>query len=109
MSWDAGFYVTADGHSVHFRDWNYTHNCNRMANEVLGGEASWWQALDGSDGVLGSNLLGIVLMAFDADPDHFRALNPDNGWGDFDSFRSTLREMYETSRKFPTGRWAVGG
>ena len=109
MSWDAYFAaVDIDGESHWLSDWNYTHNTNRMADDALG-EGSWWQRLNGSTGEEGYALLTQILEVFAADPAKFRAMNPDNGWGDFDRFRDILRNMADLSRRFPTGVWQVSG
>ena len=50
-----------------------------------------------------------VLDAFNTDPRRFRAMNPDNGWGDFDSLSDVLIEMHQASRACPTGQWTVSG
>lgn len=121
MSWDA--YLTDDrGHTE--GEWNYTHNCNGMANAVLdpdyeqrsvGEEVfrftqhiSWWVRLDGLSGSDGAALLDRIIRGLEADADRFRAMNPDNGWGDFDSFVKVLTEMRNAVPEWPT-TWSVSG
>lgn len=38
----------------------------------------------------------------------FRAMNPENGWGDYDSFRDVLVEMCRAVPEWPT-TWGVWG
>lgn len=137
MGWDASFSVTVDGQPLHVADWNYTHNCNGMANDVLGDEelragalrwwgkqnrpdvaarvasgemrGSWWECLHGLSGKDGATLLKQIVDAFWADRTRFRAMNPENGWGDFDSFCDVLEEMRAASEKFPSGTWRTSG
>jgi hypothetical protein len=130
MSWDASFYVRADGHLVPYNDWNYTHNTNRMINTALGQErmaattipwwekirttspenpGSWWELLDGASGEEGASLLGVIVDGLNTDPDRFRAMDPDNGWGDFDQLREILEQMRDVSKDFPSGEWRVSG
>ena len=124
MSWDADFYVrTVEGTLVHYWDANYTHNVNRMANTALGydtpasvGEEvlfykgpTWWQQLNGLDGKTATPFLDSILTKFNAEPETYRAMNPDNGWGDFDSFRTILERMRDLSEEFPNGEWSVRG
>lgn len=120
MSWNA--YLTDDrGHTE--GDWNYTHNCNGMANAVLydGYEPqpvfaevfqpkreSWWKVLDGMTGPEGAALLDRIIKGIDADRPRFEAMNPDNGWGDVDSFVKVLTEMRDAVPEWPT-TWAVHG
>jgi hypothetical protein len=37
--------------------------------------------------------LDAMVAALEGDPDRFRALNPENGWGDYDGFLATCRKM----------------
>jgi hypothetical protein len=119
MSWTA--YLTDDrGHDE--GTWNYTHNCNHMADTVLDATgascftsdtgqivfATWWKVLDGKTGPEGAALLDEIIRGFAADPDGFRTLNPDNGWGDYDSFLKILIEMRNAVPEWPTV-WSVNG
>lgn len=125
MSWDATL-VDDRGHVE--GDWNYTHNCNGMANaaiyddydeslstaeEVLGigrgrPRQTWWKELDGMSGPDGAAFLNKIIVALEADPDRFTKMNPDNGWGDYDSFVARLREMRDRVPEWPT-TWEVSG
>ena len=96
MSWDASF----DGGW-----WNYTHNTAPMIYQVLkdaGTELdpgeSWWKRLDGMTGPEAAAYLGQVIDGLEAEPGRFRAMNPENGWGDYDSLLMTLRSMRAASR-----------
>jgi|SRR5215469_13792607 len=120
MSWDADF----DGGS-----WNYTHNTNGMiaaAYESVTGESTepydfpilgkvigptWWKRLDGMTGAQGSEYLGQIINGLESDPNRFRAMNPDNGWGDFDTLLATLRDMKAASDNACCGarKWAASG
>lgn len=101
MSWDAEF----DG-----QPFNYTHNTNGMiaaAYEVVTGEPTkqcggplgaaigpgWWKRLNGMTGRQGAAYLGQIIAGLEADPDRFRAMNPENGWGDYDRLLVVLRKM----------------
>lgn len=120
MSWDA--WLTDDrGHNE--GDWNYTHNCNGMANAVLDenyeqrptfeevfghDHVSWWRRLDGLSGPEGAKLLDRIIRGLEADPARFRAMNPSNGWGDYDSFLKELRSMRDAVPEWPT-TWSTSG
>lgn len=133
MSWDA--HLTDDrGHEEGW--WNYTHNCNGMINAQLSaselrdgalrwwarrdrpeviarieaGEigGSWWQVLDGMEGPQGAALLGQIIRGLEADPERFRAMNPPNGWGDYDSLLSVLRDMHKSVPEWPC-TWSASG
>jgi hypothetical protein len=114
MSWDADLYDDR-GHLE--GDWGYTHNTNGMANAVLDegheqfkdkAHKSWWQQLDGLSGPEGAALLNRIITGLEADPDRFRAMNPPNGWGDYDTFLKVLREMRDAVPEWPT-QWSASG
>lgn len=131
MSWDA--WLTDDrGHSE--GDWSYTHNCNPMANSVLDpeerllatkrwwtnhgrpevaeqqnlGDGSWWQCLDGLTGPEGAALLDRIIRGLEADPERFQAMNPPNGWGDYDSLVRVLKDMRDRVPEWPC-TWETSG
>lgn len=105
MSWDAYLYGLVDGNAVELVWRNYTHNTNRMVRAA--GFEDWATGLGGMTGEEAGDALDAVLAEFDRDPDRFRAMNPENGWGDFDSLRLVLATMRDYSRKFPSARWEV--
>lgn len=45
--------------------------------------------------------LRAALAAMDAAPDRFRALDPPNGWGSYDSLLPVLREMLAVCERYP--------
>lgn len=111
MSWDASLECGTCGHEI--RQWNYTHNCNRMANRVLTdiahpGDETWWKLLNGMSGPDGAAFLAKIIAGLEADPETFRAQNPENGWGSYDSFVKVLSEMRDA---VPEARstWRVWG
>lgn len=122
MSWDA--YLTDDrGHSE--GDWNYTHNTNDMIAAALlahtgeetpecGGSLgpfigpAWWDRLDGATGEDGKRYLAAIIGGLEADPDRYRAMNPPNGWGDYDQLVGILREMRDSVPEWPS-IWRVSG
>ena len=131
MSWDAYLY---DDRGHLDGEWGYTHNCNGMANTALResgydvpwdetscqrfrdgrwftepyGHQSWWKVLNGMDGPRGAELLGRIIRGLEADPERFIAMNPPNGWGDYDSFLLVLRDMHKSVPEWPTV-WSTSG
>jgi hypothetical protein len=69
---------------------------------------SWWDHLDGMSGPEGAAFLDIIIRGLEADPGRFRAMNPTNGWGDYDSFLKVLQEMRAAVPEWPTA-WSVHG
>lgn len=122
MSWDADFYAKADGHLVPVGDWDYTHNCDRMVAKVLTTvgyeiEGAFWDKpeqptywinhLNGLSGEDGAKFLALIVGGLNEAPEFFREMNPENGWGDYDSLVKTLDDMRACSEKYPTGVWSA--
>ena len=127
MSWDADLACSQCGRYDHNREWNYTHNCNGMIEAVLAdaeidqtrkpfwsgnngmGRGAWWDLLDGKTGSEGKAFLDRIIEELEADPERFRGMNPSNGWGDYDSLLSVLREMSEAVPNGEPTTWRVSG
>ena len=122
MSWDVSL-IDDRGHCE--GDWNYTHNVNGMiaaAYEAITGHQTeqcrgplgpaigpaWWDRLNGACGEDGRAYLADIIKGLEADPARFRAMNPANGWGDYDRLLSVLRDMRDRVPDWPT-RWEASG
>lgn len=122
MSWDA---TLKDDRGHIEGDWNFTHNTNGMiaaALHIQTGEAvamcdgplgpvigpAWWKLLDGKSGPDGAALLDRIIRGLEADPDLYRAMNPDNGWGDYDRLVKVLTDMRDAVPEWPT-QWETSG
>lgn len=122
MSWDA--YLEDDRGHIEL-DQNYTHNTNNMiaaALVVTGQEeppqcdgplgpaigAAWWYRLNGLSGPDGAQYIDHILAGLRSDPDRFRAMNPNNGWGDYDTLMTVLEKMRDAVPEWPT-TWRVSG
>ncbi len=125
MSWTAHL-IDDRGHDE--GSWNYTHNTNGMIEATLSdeevdgtrepfwsklgnttvGRGAWWDLLDGLSGPDGAALLDRIIYGLEADPDRLRAMNPPNGWGDYDSLVKILTEMRDGVPEWPT-TWSVHG
>lgn len=105
MSWDIWLTTEVDGRTVTIEDagdFNYTHNCNRMIRHA--GFEEWPYQLDGMPAGDFCKRLDAVLVAFREDPDRYREMNPENGWGDFDSLHLLLTEVLDSFDPFPSAR-----
>lgn len=80
MSWNIS--ININGISLENADWNYTHNCNQMMRDA---GYDWVYHLDGQrlDETLPK--FEAMLKNLKAEPKKYRAMNPDNSWGDYDS------------------------
>lgn len=72
-------------------------------------EPSWWRVIDGRPGPDGLRIICAVLEQWDLDPSHYRAMNPPNGWGDFDSIHRVFEEMAEAATVEVPIEWRASG
>ena len=95
--------------------WNYTRNVTPMiaaAWEAETGkpvERNWWDMLDGLDGPAGREHVATVIRGLESDPARFRAMNPANGWGGYDSLLQVLRAMRDAAEDDVAYVWSVSG
>jgi len=60
------------------------------------------------DGLTGEHSLKILRHAMDEfakDPDKFIAMNPSNGWGNFESFKGYIYTLIRAAKEHPTWIW----
>ncbi len=126
MSWSCWANAIAtdpDGneHSIPLGEWGTTHNTNKMvdavavyehqdsyAPRIFGG--CWWVVLEGATGASVAEFLTPVVAALQADPERFRAMNPDNGWGSYDTLlHECLEPMLTCAQAHPSSRWGSQG
>lgn len=89
-------------HTVVFFSDNYTHNCNRMADEAGIYECVWRPRENGmlwAQDVIEPLSKGIKLMK--DQPEKFKALNPTNGWGSYETFLPWLEKYLEACERYP--------
>lgn len=60
---------------------NITYNLSRMLREA--GFVGWSEIIDKPAPAVGKHILA-VLDWMELDPDRWRTMNPENGWGDYD-------------------------
>jgi hypothetical protein len=93
----AGDYETGELYSA-----NITHNLNRMA-----GAAGIYEALWRPDEIgitTASQLIPLLcdgLQKLVADPARFKALNPENGWGDYDGLVKFVTDYLVACLSYP--------
>jgi hypothetical protein len=64
--------------------------------------------VDQKSGSEGAALLDHVVRRLEADPGTYTAMNPSNGWGDYDGLLDVLRDMRRSVPEWPT-LWEVWG
>ena len=82
----------APGHAYTYAEVNVTYNLTPMLVEA--GFGRWRDHVDDTVPEFGSALMRLR-DTLAADPDRFRALNPDNGWGDYDGLLEAVRECID--------------
>lgn len=91
MSWDVWAEIDTGGDypARVTRSFNYTHNCNRM----LGAVGIDWDELTGKPMAEVCERLKLGIDRLKQHPETFKAWNPPNGWGDYDSLLEVLEEI----------------
>jgi len=101
MSWDLSLEVIVDEvHCGIAGEYNYTHNTNPMIR--VAGFNEWPYELDGMAAGVFVWKLGVAIVALQRDPAAFRAMNPENGWGAYDTLLPVLRDIFDDYRRFPS-------
>lgn len=86
------------------KSFNYTYNTRPMLYEV----GIDWHILIGHKISYVIEILETGINELKSRPEHFKKMNPENGWGDYDSLLWTLHNMIEEFKNFPDaelGAW----
>lgn len=101
MSWDVSFAIDVGGGNL--RDvadsGNYTYNVSPMYYEALGGGGL--RGLDGRPAAEVIPELERAIADMEARPEHYRTMNPPNGWGDYDGALRFLRNILRDAVECP--------
>lgn len=84
---------------------NYTYNVSQMYYDVLGGDG-----LRGLHEMVCAEALPLINEAcakMVADPEKYRAMNPPNGWGDYEGALRYLQGIGEMCAEHPKAKLAV--
>lgn len=99
MSLDIYFTYTIDGNEWEPFSANITHNLSEMAKESGIYEQLWY-----SEGLTPKDIeddLSEGLLRLEADPEHYRQFDAENGWGTYDDFVPFVEEVLEACQKYP--------
>jgi beta-galactosidase/beta-glucuronidase len=108
MSLNVSLYVEVDTggplpHTCDLYDANYTHNCAKMASEA-GIYEYVWRPHECVDVKCAGDLIDPLRRGIDrmlAEPQRFIALNPENGWGSYDTFVPWLEKYLNACQNHP--------
>lgn len=80
---------------------NYTWNCSPMFRRALGRGDEGLYSLSGLPGGEAAAALGVGILAMEAAPDEYRAMNPKNGWGHYDTALDWLKRIKAACEEHP--------
>lgn len=86
-------------------DFNYTYNVSEMFAKAIGSSITIW---DGKSAVDVSHDCEKILIFFIKYPAMFRAMNPENGWGDFEGARNFIIKIKDACDLNPGATVRVG-
>ena len=102
MSWSVHLEKKIDGEWVTVTETiNYTHNCNQMVREAGLPE---WPRVGGWKARKLERRLNKVLFRLAANPQKYRVMEPENGWGDYVGLMRVLEDVWKQCRTFPSTR-----
>ncbi len=78
-------------------DWNCTSNCAPMWR-AAGADLAEFNGRKAADCL---PVLDAAIQKMQADPETYRAMNPPNGWGDYDSLVRALERLAQELRYHP--------
>jgi hypothetical protein len=87
---------------------NITHNLAKMASEA-GIYRHLWRpdeiGIERAEQLIGPLETGLTLL--ESDPDRFKKLNPENGWGTYEGLIHFVRDYLEACRNYPSATVSV--
>jgi hypothetical protein len=90
---------------VEVHNTNITHNLSKMAEAAILYKPLWRpEELCIQWAYELAPLLEQGISTLEADPDYFRQYNPENGWGDYDVFVSSLKNLLQACKENPDAK-----
>ena len=86
-------------------DRNYTHNTNRMLRAAGFG----FRDIDGMSAADAVARIEDAIRELKANPDRYREMNPENGWGSYEGILDVLCEFAQACHEHPKTTVAVSG
>jgi len=109
MSWDFHMEMDLGGESpssIGQYDANYTYNVSPMFYEAFDLDDGI-RELDGMIGSKAEPIIQAAIVKMTKDPDTFEAMNPDNGWGNYEGALELLRTLRIWCREAPKATMRV--
>ena len=108
MSYDVTFGYPEDDPGYPEDQWrNYTSNVSQMWRAALGEDLG--ELIDRCGGCNAdlTRWLDLGVTRMENDPDYYRAMNPENGWGDYEGALAYFRWMLAMCQAVPRGHVSV--
>ena len=89
-------------------DANITHNLNGMADEAMLYNCLWRPDEHGitkAEQLIPLLTTGLALLK--SDPERFKALNPENGWGDYDGLVKFVTSYLDACERYPSAEIGI--
>jgi len=108
MSYDLYLEIDTGGpeRAVVSDHWNYTSNVAPMWRKAMP-ETNGLAGMDGMLAEEAAQRLALGIERMEAEPAAYRALNPPNGWGDFDSQLECLKAWLAECQRHPKATMVV--
>lgn len=103
MSADISLTGMANCHGDH--SWQLTYNYHRMLGAA--GFPSVWRVLNDTLAGSVSQMLREVAETLKADPDRFRQLEPENGWGNYEHCLEVIDQFATACAQHPEARITI--
>lgn len=100
MSYDFSMMIdTGNGDVCVESSENYTYNISPMLYDTNDG----WERImkNNVSGALAGELMTGIISRLEADPEKYRAMNPENGWGDYDSGLKWCKHLRDLFARHP--------
>ena len=112
MSYDCSLEVdTGNGETISIDLGNYTYNCSMMLVKAIEKSSGKKEtSLSDLDGVIAkevSKILGLACIEMAENRKEYIEMNPENGWGDYDSWLEYLRNIELQCLKHPNTKLSV--
>ena len=114
MGWDARLVIDAgaetptplevDYYNSDGFGWSMTWNVSPMYREAFGHSIT---ALDSLPAPEAAAKMEAALAKMEAEPERYRAMNPPNGWGDYEGAMRVLRQMASVCREYPKATFSI--
>lgn len=88
------------------KDFYITYNLSPMWKAMF--PEKKFMCIDGMTGKESLIQLKLALMLLESNEKTLKPLEPENGWGSYEGFKSVLKELIEEAKNHPDWYWILG-